>query len=508
MKDVAYDIVIIGSGAGGGTVAQELAPMCSDGVRIAVLEKGPRLRDSDFSGREVDMAQVLYEDGGGFLTADGSMTLAMGRGYGGSTIVYTGTSIAAPERVIRNWNVSGLSFDEVQRRTNKFIDENNVHLLPEDEINENNQLFVKGCRRLGYRVEQFPVNVKGCLGSSLCNLGCPNQAKQGTHRVQLPNAERGGVEVITRCEVLRLDGRNVVARVDGRAAGGVGEPSPWAPGEYRIQAKVIVVCGGAVNSPALLLRSNLQASLPRLGHGFTCHPALILVGEHNKPITNFVGHPKSYYLDQFVQSDGFILETCMYFPFTTAKSLSGFGEDHAAFMRVFPNLQMILLLACDHVEPDNRIAIDRQGRPVVHYRFTPEVKRSLTQGTITAAKIFFAAGARRVHVPAASNPTVTSDYADSVDQIVDETYFRPGSVTVSAAHLQGGCGMGLTVADSVTDSHGRVHGVPWLFVADASLFPDSIEINPYLTIMALADRVAQHIRQEARTLLGGGVTHA
>ncbi len=508
MNAVAYDIVVIGSGAGGGTVAQELAPLCSDGVRIAVLEKGPRLRDGDFTGREVEMAQVLYEDGGGFLTADGSMTLAMGRGYGGSTIVYTGTSITAPERVIRNWNVPGLTFDEVVRRTRKYIEQNNVHLLDEDEINENNRLFVKGCRRLGYHVEQFPVNVKGCLGSSLCNLGCPNQAKQGTHRVQLPNAERSGVEVITGCEVTRLDGRTVVARVDGRAAGGVGEPSPWAPGEYRISAKVVVVCGGAVNSPALLLRSKLPASLPRLGHGFTCHPALILVGDHNRPITNFVGHPKSYYLDQFVESQGFILETCMYFPFTTAKSLSGFGEAHAAFMRSFPNLQMILLLACDHVAPDNRVAIDSHGRPVVHYRLSQDVKRALAQGTITAARIFFAAGARRVHVPAAANPTVTSEHADSVDQIVDESYFRPGSVTISAAHLQGGCGMGLTAADSVTDSHGRVHGVPWLFLADASLFPDSIEINPYLTIMALADRVAQHIRQEARTLLNGGVSHA
>jgi choline dehydrogenase-like flavoprotein len=154
------------------------------------------------------------------------------------------------------------------------------------------------------------------------------------------------------------------------------------------------------------------------------------------------------------------------------------------------------------------VTIDRRGRPVVHYRFSRDVKHSLAQGMVTAAKIFFAAGARRAHVPAASNPTVTSDYADSLDQIVDKDLIRPGSVAVSAAHLQGGCGMGLTATDSVTDSHGRVHGVPWLFVADASLFPDSVEINPYLTIMALADRVAQHIRQEARNLLGTGVVHA
>ncbi|UCC71755.1 MAG: GMC family oxidoreductase [Gemmatimonadota bacterium] len=501
MRERDYDVVIIGSGAGGGTVAQELAPLCRDGARIAVLEKGPRLRDDEFSGREVEMAQALYEDGGGFLTADGSMTLAMGCGYGGSTTVYTGTSIMASERVIRRWNVPGLGYAEIERRTHKFIVQNNVHYMEEERINENNRLFVQGCRHLGYKAQQFPVNVRGCRGSSLCNLGCPNQAKQGTNRVQLPRAERGGVEVVTRCEVVRLEGRAVVARVSPRPNAEKGEPSPWEPGEYTIRAKVVVVCAGAVHSPALLLRSRLPAKLPRLGHGFTCHPALILVAEHARAITNFVGHPKSYYLDEFIESDGFILETCMYFPFTTAKSLSGFGAAHSAFMRAFPRLQMILVLARDHVDRHNRVVIDGNGQPVVHYRFTPEVRSALARGTLTSSRIFFAAGAQRVHVPAAATPTVAREDADRLEEIVDESHFRPGGVTVSAAHLQGGCRMGLTAGDSVTDSFGRVHGVPWLFVADASLFPDSIEINPYLTIMALADRVAERIRRDAGPLL-------
>ncbi|NIR43575.1 MAG: GMC family oxidoreductase [Gemmatimonadetes bacterium] len=503
MNERGYDIVIIGSGAGGGTVAQELAPLCRDGIRIVVLEKGPKLAENEFSGREIEMAQALYEDGGGFLTSDGGLTLAMGVAYGGSTVVYTGTSLIAPSRVIAGWNVPGLSHSEIERRSRKFMEQNNVHFLTDDLINENNQLFVKGCRRLGYNVQQFPVNLLGCRGSSLCNLGCPNLAKQGTHRVQLPEAERGGVEVVTRCEVERLDERSVVATVRPRGVDEKGGPSSWEPGTYRVHGKIVVVCAGAVGSPALLLRSRLGAALPRLGHGFTCHPALILVAEHNRPITNFVGHPKSYYLDQFVESDGYVLETCMYFPFTTAKSLSGFGAPHAEFMEAFPRLQMILVLACDHPAPENRVTVDRAGHPVVHYRFTPAVKRALASGTAAAARIFFAAGARRVHVPAARPPTVEAERAERLDDLIDEDRFRPGDVTVSAAHLQGGCGMGLTARDSVTDSFGRVHGVPWLFVADASLFPDSVEINPYLTIMALADRVAQWIRQNGRDLLAG-----
>jgi choline dehydrogenase-like flavoprotein len=497
----SYDVVIIGSGAGGGTMAQEVSPLCREGVRIAVLEKGPKLRNEEFTGRELEMAQALYEDGGGFLTAERTMTLAFGCAYGGSTAVYTGTSLLPPQRILERWSVPQLSFADVEQRARKFAAENNVHFLDDGLVNENNRLFVEGCRRLNYQVRQFPVNLKGCRGSSLCNLGCPNQAKQGTDRVQLPRAERNGVEVITRCEVLRLGEKTIVARVHDQPAGAKGEPSLWEPGEYQIDAKVIVVCAGAINSPALLMRSGLTGKLPCLGHGFTCHPAIIMVAEHDRAITNFVGHPKSFYLDQFAESDRFLLETCMYFPFVTAKSMTGFGHEHSRFMRAFPRLQMILVLACDKVEAHNRVSVNRFGRPVVHYRFTPEVKRGLVQGAITSAKIFFAAGAARVHLPVAQSSTIERMEAERLDQIAEHLDFKPGKLAISAAHLQGGCAMGRSPADSVTDAYGRVHGIPWLFVADSSLFPNSLEINPYLTIMALADRVAETIRKEAHTLL-------
>lgn len=501
MNERACDVVIIGSGAGGGTVAQELSPLCPEGARIVVLEKGPKLRDDEFTGREVEMARALYEEGAGFLTADGTMTLAFGCVYGGSTAVYTGTSLPPPERIVRKWNVPGLEHADLLRRVRKFTEQNSVHLLDDREINENNRLFVEGCRRLGYRAEQFPVNVKGCRGSSLCNLGCPNQAKQGTDRVQLPRAEQNGVEVVTRAEVLDISEKTVRLRISPKPPGGKGEPSPWEPGEYTLRAKIVVVCAGAVNSPALLLRSGFGSTLPRLGHGFTVHPALIVVAEHERAITNFIGHPKSYYLDEFAERDRFVLETCMYFPFTTAKSLTGFGAEHGAFLRAFPRLQMILVLACDETDARNRIALGSDGRPVVHYHFTPATVHGLVRGAVTAAKILFAAGARRVHLPLAQPPAVEARDAARVDELAKERHFLPGKVSVSAAHLQGGCGMGGTAADSVTDAWGRVHGHPWLFVADASLFPNSLEINPYLTIMALADRVAERIREEARTLL-------
>ncbi len=500
----AFDVVVVGSGAGGGTVAQALSPLVQDGRRVLVLERGPRFADDEYTGHELEMAAELYADGGGFLTAEGTLTLAFARAYGGSTVVYTGTSLTAPERVIRKWDVPGLDHAELLERSRRYVRENNVHLLPQEEINDNNRLFVEGGARAGFTVEQFPVNVRGCRGSSLCNLGCPNQAKQGTDRVQLPAAERAGVEVVTRAEVLRIEpDRTVTVRVSARPDGGKGLPSEWAPGEYRLATKVVVCAGGAIGSPTLLLRSPLPA--PRsLGEGFTCHPALILVAEHARPITNDVGHPKSYFVDRGAE-ERFVLETCMYFPFTTAKALTGFGADHSAMMRAFARLQMILVLACDRATPGNRITVDRAGRPVVHYRFTPDAVDGLLRGTRAAARIFFAAGAVRVHAPFAAPPPRLSllnrEAAPHLEDRIARRHFRAGSVSISAAHLMGGCGMGRSAADSVTDAWGRVHGLPWVRVADASLFPDSLEINPYLTIMALADRVADGLLQDAPALL-------
>ncbi|MCP3978628.1 MAG: GMC family oxidoreductase [bacterium] len=498
MTERDYDIVIVGSGAGGGAVAHELSPLIADGVRIAVLEAGPRLREEEYTGREVEMAERLYYDAGGMFTKDRAMTLAMGRAYGGSTVVYTGTSLKIPRRNLEHWGVPGLEFEDLDRRADKYLTANNVHLLEPDRINDNNRLFREACEKLGWNVEQFPVNVADCLGAGLCNLGCPNGAKQGTHRVQLPAAERAGVEVVTDCRVERIGDRELDVVV---TPPGAGDRSAWEPGAYRVRARIVVVCAGAVHSPALLLRSGFGSRLPELGCWTTLHPALILVASHGQPITNYHGHPKSYYCDEFAESEGFLLETCMYFPFTTAKNLNGFGEQHSELLSRMDRLQMILVLALDPATRDNRVTVDRSGSAVVDYRISSSVIRSFVKAIRASARVFFAAGAERVHAPAASRFLLEARDLERIDELVVEEQFQLGQISVTSAHPMGGCRMGSGPQDSVTDCRGRVHGVPWLFVADSSLFPDSAGINPYVTVMALADRVAEGIRAGARDLL-------
>src|SRR5262249_43922928 len=136
--------------------------------------------------------------------------------------------------------------------------------------------------------------------------------------------------------------------------------------------------------------------------------------------------------------EGFVLETCMYFPFTTAKNLRGFGAGHSALLQAFPRLQMILVLACDRAIPHNRISLSRQGDPVVHYRLTRPVIGAMVAATRAAARIFFAAGAVRVHAPAAEPPVLEAWESERLEQRIHERFFRTGTISVSAAHLMGG----------------------------------------------------------------------
>lgn len=492
MRHVEADIVIVGSGCGGGTVAARVAECARKGQRVLVLERGPRLDYRQFTGRESEMGDILYRDGGAFMNAEGTVSMAFAEGYGGSTRVYTGSSLEPERRVIEGWELPELDYDDLIERLHRYSRQNNVAEVPEERLNDNNRLFREGCEALGWTARRFPVNLSGCRGSSLCNLGCPNNAKQGTHVVQLPAAEAAGVEVVSHARVDQVAPGRLRVIVDNEPQP-MGDSGDWPAGEYEIRSPTIVLAGGAVHTPALLLKSGYRDVLPALGRWWTCQPAHILVARHPRPLSNDVGHPKSFLWDERIVDERHFLEVCMYPPFITAKNMSGFGPDHEYFLRRFDHLQMILVLAVDEALPHQRVDVNRRGDPVVHYQLDAATRQALVNGTRAAAEIFFAAGATDVHAPSSRPMRLQRRHRSRIDSLVDVKHFHTGTISVSAAHLMGGCRMGRDPRHSVTDEWGAIHGQPGLFVADASLFPTAVETNPYQTIMALADRVADRV---------------
>jgi choline dehydrogenase-like flavoprotein len=463
---------------------------------VALFEWGGRFRAADNTRREMEMVDKYYLGGGGIRTASGEITLAAARAVGGSTAVYTGVSFEPPARVLEKWAVPGLDAADLTPRLQRYARENNVHYHDEAEINRNNRLFRKGCRRLGWVLRRFPVNTRDCAGLNTCNLGCAHAAKQGTAQVQIPAAEAAGVEVYPFCRIDRagdgiLHGR-VLPPEHGLAAG------PLPPGPLRVRAHRIVLAGGALNTPPLLMRSyaDWRRHWPALGRYFTCHPALTLIAEHDRPVDGSLGHPKSFYCDRFAESGRFLLETCFYPPFATARNLIGYGPQLDSLMSRMDRQQQILALILDRARPENRIAVDGSGRIRVHYRVDDELREIAAEAIRAAGRIFFAAGATRAHLPGTQSFFTYRRETGRLADLVRPERLIPGRVTLSAAHLMGGCRMGADTETSVTDAWGRVHGMPDLYVADASLFPDSVEVNPYLTVMALADRVAEALRHD------------
>ena len=494
VKQLSFDIVIVGSGAGGGTVAKELSDLCKQGVKIALLELGPRFSRADNTREELPMAQQYYFNNGGFQTATQDMTLAFAKGVGGSTNVYTGVTFKIPETAISKWNVPGITLSDLDPRMDKYIKENNVHFEKEENINKNNRLFKKGCETLGWHVDQFPINTKNCKGFNTCNLGCPAHAKQGTARVQIPLAENNGVVVIPNCKVDKIEDGDILASISDEVS--KNDNDRVCSINYRISAKKIILSAGAINSPAILMRSFGKRFNPAIGRYLTVHPALIMAADHDDEVNGMQGPPKNYYSDEFVESDRFLLESCMYFPFSFAKNLVGFGPEPDELMQRYSHLQMTLVLALDDAHKHNRVTIDKNGDSVVHYKIDKKLQKTFIKALKSCAELVFAAGARRAHLPGTGKFFITPKDLDNIDNVINKRHFKLGQVAINSAHLMGGCKMGDNKNSSVTNSWGKVHGFDNLYVADASLFPSCSEVNPYLTIMALADRVAEGIKKE------------
>lgn len=497
----SWDVIVIGAGAGGGTVAAALAPLAHAGRRVLVLERGPRHAQLLPTPDELLSAETLYEGAGATFTADGTIALATGCVLGGSTALSTGISVVPSAATIGAWQVPGLEGAEIERRARQFAEAAGARFLDEAVINENNRLFLEGATRAGFAPHQVRLHLRGCRGAGICHLGCPNGAPQGTQHVQVPAAMAAGVQVITRADVRAVAPGHVTVRV----LDDDGAPDPlaaWSPGEYVLDAPCIVVAAGTLHTTGLLLRSGLGRALPRLGRGVTCHPSHLIVAEHPRAITNDVGHPTSYQLDH-VAEGGYLLEPCFSSPLVTARNLTGFGDAHAQVLAAYPRLQMLRATARDRAEGSNHVALDRDGQPVLHYRVSAAVRDALVAAQRTAARVAFGAGAVRVHVPAADPPRLDRGDIGVLATRIDAALELPGRVSLSSTQPLGGAAMGRGAQDSVTDAWGRVHGAPWLRVADGALCPDSPGIHPTLAIMALAERVAEGVRADLPALVGG-----
>ncbi len=496
MKDsFEFDLIVVGSGVGGATFTDYVTRLNAD-LKIAILESGPYLIKENFNQKEIDMT-AMYFNRGAALSKNLQIGVSAANTLGGSSAVYTGVSFRPPKSVMKKWRDNfGLDFlskEYVAHSLDEIEEDISVHELPKSWDNENNRLFQKGAEKLGIPVKRLKINTKNCKQQGFCNLGCTTGAKQGALEVQIPKILERGVKIFCNTKVISVEENMVNVLVTDAPKGTLA--NTITSGTYQFKAKKIILAAGVLNTPAILLRSAMKLGLKNknIGRYITLHPAFNINGIYTKAISSYKGFPKTVYTDHFSESDNFYLETSFYFPGVTAKNNPGYGVPHQEVMKEYSKMMSILILAHDDAERNNRISIDKKGNTIVIYSINGKTKNALIKALQEAAKIFFAAGCEKVFLPASKKLPLVKEDADIISNIISKKYLNLFKTPLSSAHPQGGARMGKDPLNSVCDTNGKVYGTDSIYVCDASLFPTSVKVNPYETIMVLAKWVAENV---------------
>lgn len=496
MNAIATDVAIVGTGAGGGTAAEILAQA---GLRVVLIEEGPHLTASDFHMLEREAYPQLYQESAARKTKDKGITILQGRAVGGSTTVNWTASFRTPPETLAYWRdhfgVKTTGADDLAPWFEKM--ERRLNIRPWDEPpNENNAVLRAGAEKLGIKTHAVPRNVINCLNLGYCGLGCPVNAKQSMLVTTIPAALKHGARLLTRMRADRLvfDGARVSAlQCRELAEDGI---TPTAR-IVTIRARHYVLAGGAIGTPAILLRSGAPDPHRQIGARTFLHPVVLSAAIMPQPVNAFSGAPQSVYTDHFLHEHpidgpiGYKLEVPPVHPLLAASTMPSFGPAHAQLMANLPNVQVILALLRDGFHPQTRggtVDLNADGTPVLDYPMTEPLWEGARRAFMSMAQIQFAAGAKAVfplHEDAVLYDTPSKTYAAIQDFPMEILRTR-----VVSAHVMGGCAMGEAPANSVVDSYGSFHGLENLSVLDGSVFPTSVGTNPQLSIYGLAARNA------------------
>ena len=476
---ITVDACVIGSGAGGAPAAKELA---EGGMRVAILEEGDWHDTSTFTARPREMMGRLYRDAGQSATiGNPPIILPLGRAVGGTTLVNSGTCFRTPERVLATWREAlGLealtpeALDPFFRRVERII---NVAQVPEELAGRNALLVKQGADALGLHGDFLFRNAKGCVGSGVCAFGCPTGAKQHVGITYIPRAWAAGATTYTGARVTSIevrDGR--VREVVARTQGG---------GTLRVRCEHAIVACGALLTPGLLHRSGLGGASGQLGRNLSIHPASAARAIFDEQVDLWDGVPQSYYVDALA-GEGIMLEGIAGPPDQGALATPRTGAEHRDMMLRSRSTGSFGVMVSDTAR--GRI-MQVLGRPVIRYDLHPDDAERFRRGFEVLTDIYWAAGAKEVVVPLAGVPTLR----DGDTGPLRRAKVRPKDVGAMAFHPLGTARAGADPATSVVDGDLRVHGVEGLHVADGSAVPSSLGVNPQITIMSLATRLAYHL---------------
>jgi choline dehydrogenase-like flavoprotein len=508
---IAVDVLVIGSGAGGGSVARDLA---AAGREVLVIEAGGLYTEATFPTKERDAYERLYLDSGFTATADAHIAILAGGTVGGGTTVNWMTAIPIPEPVREEWEgehgVTGAAGREFANDLDTVLAE--IGAKDSQNVPPKDAAIIRGAEKLGWSSERIQINRAECDDCGTCPFGCKAGSKQSSLRLHLAQAAANGARILPDCKAERLVIQNGTAKgaitTLGTRAG--------APRTLEIIAKTVVVSGGALRTPVLLQRSGLTH--PAIGKNLRLHPVSLVAGVFDEPVEMWRGTMQAAKSSRFIDPDeernGYIIESAPGHPGLLALGIPWSSRpEHERLMKLARNITPFLAIVKD--DAGGTVTASRAGFAEINYRTTPRDERGLRHALRSMSRIAEAAGASEVI--AAGSPPMSWRRDDGPEAL--EVYLRrlhrfdfaPNRGTVFSAHQMGTARMGSDAQDHVCDPWGRVRStvrprlgdpnaglIKSLYVADGSLFPTALGVNPMVTILAVAKRVSRAILSDTR----------
>ncbi|MBW2384292.1 MAG: GMC family oxidoreductase [Deltaproteobacteria bacterium] len=487
------DVVVVGSGPSGSVVTYELAKA---GHRVLLVEEGPPFTPKDFRiDGNVSMARTMRE--GGLRSTTGTfMPVMQAICLGGASLINSAMCVRPPKFVFDDWSTR---FD-LERTTRGDLDPHydavgeflGIAPTPDAVQGRRNMLFREGCDALGYSSEPVPRNVQGCRGSGECFTGCRPRAKQSMDISYIPEAMKLGARVLTSLQVQRVLGtRRRVWGVEGQVV----EPfTGRASHAFRINARLVVLAAGCMATPVLLQRSGDLANESRqVGQNLQFHPGCAVAGVFPDEVDPLFGATQSYHSLDFLR-EGFKLETMWSSPAALAVRTPGMGADLLRHLGELPRTVIWDAIGSTHRSVGSVRARSEGLDPVIRWSLNEDDAKLMLRAVHVLTEIFFAAGAEKVMPGVHGLPEEITSTLGA--QAIGDHPIRPRDLVMASSHVFCTTRMHGDAAKGVVDEIGRCHGFDNLFIADTGIFPRCPSVNPMYTVMALAHRQAQAIREQ------------
>ncbi len=470
------DVVIVGSGAGGAAVARGLAEA---GLTVIVVEEGDYHDRSSYTSDPLEALSMLYRDGG-LTICEGrpAIPLPVGRCVGGTTVINSGTCLRTPDEVLLQWR-DELGIDWATALEHEFESlERDLDVVPVDpaRAGRNAELCRRGAEEIGASNGPLPRNTGPVVCCGTCPSGCELDAKQAMHVSELPRAVAAGAKIRSRARVERV----VIAH--GRAIGVICRLP--GGGHYEVRSRAVVLAAGAVGTPELLLSQGIANSSGQVGSNLLIHPACWVGASFEEKVRGWDGVMQSWYVDEWSERGLFLEATFTPFAFG-AHWLPGSGRELNGRLARYDRLAIIGVHMSDR-SSRGRVQVGRGGTRIA-YRLSEDDAREIVFGIARAADIHFAAGAREVFPQLGGLASIAPGEQQGK---VERGRFQARDLRLEAFHPMGTARMGADAAHCVVAPTGEAHDVPGLYIADASIFPTSLKVNPMITIMACARRIA------------------